>query len=170
MEKYNSSFVADNMQKHTDQFVEGKIDLPTWQKKMAGELKQGHVINATVGAGGRNNMDYSKWGRVGNQLRQQYNYLNNFAVEIANGQLTPGQIQYRVGMYAKSVRTSYFAGQNIAKGEAGLTMERRITRSGKPCDPCRNSESRGWQPLGTLPKPGQDCQGLTNCLCYMEYK
>ena len=170
VESYNSEFVGANMDKHTDKFIEGKMDLPTWQKKMAGELKQGHVINATVGAGGRANMNYSKWGRVGNALRQQYNWLNNFSVEIANGNLTPAQIQYRVNMYAKSVRSSYFAGQRVAKEEAGLTMERRVTTSGNPCDPCAKDEKMGWQPLGTLPVPGTDCKGLTNCMCYMEYR
>ena len=170
VESYNSKFVGSNMDKVTEQFIDGKVDLPTWQKKMAGELKQGHVINATVGAGGRDNMDYSKWGRVGNQLRRQYNYLNNLAIEVKNGTVTPGQLRYRVKMYAKSVRTSYFAGEGIAKGEAGLTMEKRVTTSGAPCDPCKKDEGLGWQPLGTLPKPGTDCQGLTNCMCYMEYK
>lgn len=170
VEKFNSSFVAENIEAHTQRFLDGAIDLPAWQKRVANELKQGHIINSTVGKGGRAQMTFADWGRTGRALRDQYSWLNNFAVEIKNGQLTAGQIKHRAGMYANSVRSSYFRGLTAAKKIAGNTQERRITTSEKPCDTCISVEARGWQPIGTLPMPGTDCEGYSSCKCIMEYR
>lgn len=170
VEKFNSKFVGDNIQMHTDRFLAGEIQLQTWQRRVANELKQSHIINYSVGKGGRAQVKPADWGKIGNALKQQYRYLNNFAMAIKNGQLTPGQIKYRIGLYGKSVRSSYFSGLTAAKAVAGYSQERRKTTSKEPCDRCEEIERWGWQPIGTVPDPGTDCQGLTNCKCYKEYK
>ena len=170
VEKFNSTFVNDNIQTHTDRFLQGKIQLQTWQRRVAYELKQGHIVNFTVGKGGRAQMTFSDWGKLGNALKNQYRYLNNFAQAIKNGQLTAGQIKYRVGLYSQSVRSSYFSGLTATKAASGYTLERRRTTASDPCDRCVDVETWGWQPIGTVPDPGTDCKGLTNCRCFKEYK
>ena len=115
-------------------------------------------------------MTFSDWGKVGRALRDQYRWLNGFATDIKSGRLTAGQIRYRAGMYAKSIRSSYFRGLTEAKRLAGNTLERRVTTSEEPCDTCVSVEAQGWQPIGSIPEPGTDCEGYTNCKCYKEYR
>ena len=170
VEKFNSKFIGENIDAITERFIAGQMDLQTWQVRIAKELKTGHTINAAVGRGGRSAMTFSDWGKVGRRLRDQYNYLNGFARAIKSGRLTPGQIRHRAGMYAKSVRSSYFGGLTAAKKVAGYAFEKRITTSEKPCGQCSAWESRGWLPIGTVPEPGTDCDGLTQCLCYKDFK
>ena len=170
VEKYNNKFIQDNIDRSTERLISGDITLQEWQDKVADEIKQGHVINATVGKGGRAAMGQSDWGRVGRRLRDQYQYLNGFSQAIKAGTLTPGQIRVRMNMYVNAIRSSYYGGLTAAMKVAGRKMERRRTTSATPCGQCTAWEARGWQPIGTVPEPGIDCDGLTNCKCEKEYK
>ena len=173
VERFNLDYVQSNIDGLTQRFIDGKIELSEWQTKVALELKQAHVINLQIGKGGQANTTFSDYGRIGSRLRFQYQRLNMFANQIATGipsEMTTGQIKYRASMYAKSVRSSYFAGLTQAKREAGFSEEHRYTTSTEPCDNCVATEQRGWQPIGTLPDPGVDCLGYTNCKCYKEYR
>ena len=173
IEKYNLDYVGQNIDRLTQNFIDGKMDMPTWEKRMALELKHAHVINLQIGKGGQNNVTFSDYGKIGARLKFQYKRLTLFAQQIATGaprKMSIGQIKYRATLYANSVRSSYFTGLTQAKIEAGFTKERRITTSEKPCDVCSSLEAQGFQPIGSLPDPGTQCLGLTNCHCHKDYE
>lgn len=114
------SNVVDEMRAHqlathstleslTRQLYSGNINLAQWQIATASELKDAHLAQAIFGAGGRVNMDFAAFGRVGQTLREQYGFLNNFANEIAAGNVSEAQALARIKMYGNAVQQSYYA-------------------------------------------------------------
>lgn len=102
----------------TNRLYNREISLAQWQLGTAAELKDAHLAQALFGAGGRQNMDFSKWGRVGQTLREQYAYLNRFAQDIADGKVSQAQALARIRQYGKVSQVSYwneFAVQNKGK-------------------------------------------------------
>src|SRR5689334_8348422 len=67
----------------TRQLYAGDINLARWQVAVASELKDAHLAQAMFAVGGRDNMGFAEFGRVGQTLREQYGYLNTFAEQIA---------------------------------------------------------------------------------------
>ncbi len=145
--------------------------LDAWQEAFVVELRRAHTQLAALGRGGWEQMTFSDWGRVGQQLRFEYEHLREFARQIANGELSMAQIQMRMQMYADHVWTSYWAARTAAMEEAGATEEQRIVdAAAENCDDCIGYAAQGWQPIGTLPEPGQDSQCQANCRCMKEYR
>ena len=99
-------------------------------------------------------------------------------MDIANGKRLPdgtfrpysqAEIRARSNLYMNASNKQYWRGKTEAKIGAGFIFERRFTHNDTPCDPCTKEAAKGKQPIGTLPKPGEDCDGTTNCRCTMEY-
>lgn len=134
------------------------------------ELKTLHIQMALVGVGGKNNATQSLYGKVGNTLKQEYRYLNNFIDDIVSGNLTPSQIKARQNMYANKIWNSYWLARTDKAREV-FTQERRVLQPAEHCDDCIALAAVGWQPIGTLPKPADgSTQCLSNCRCIMEYR
>lgn len=106
---------------------------------MRQEIKKAYIRAYELGRGGRQAMTYSDWGSVGGMLKEQYSYLDRFLGDIAEGNLSEGQIRTRFGMYLRSSREGYERGSS------------RATR----------------MPPGILPAYPGDGQSecLTNCKC-----
>jgi len=165
VESFNADAIAGNIGSLTDDLIDGKINLRQWQSGMASELKDGYLVNAMAGRGGRNAMTQADFGRQGGRLKAEYSALNNFAGEIEAGDLSEAQIRARAKMYGKGPRTAYYDGQTAANGVAGLTEERRNLGQADHCGPCIGFAGQGWQPIGSLPEPGTECEGRNNCKC-----
>lgn len=153
----------------TQRFVDGSIDLATWQKRVSSELKQAHVVASVLGRGGREKMTYSDWGRVGGRLRSEFRYLDNFAREILSGQLTAALIVARAASYIDGARRSFFAAKTASEAENGAEWEQRFLGAGESCDDCLFYASMGKQPIGSLPEPGERSICGNNCQCVKIY-
>ena len=114
-----------------------EISLQRWQLNFRRDLKQSYIDQYLLAKGGRQNMTQSDWGSLGGMLRNQYQYMNRFAEEIASGRLTEGQVRVRMDMYFKSSRQA---------------NERAAIRA------------RGMPDLPAYPGDGST-QCLTNCRC-----
>jgi len=165
-----SDFTAQNMRRHTERFIAGEIDLPTWQDRIAKELRNSYLVSTQIGRGGKNAMTPADYGRIGGRLRFEYRKLNQFALEIKAGMLTDAQILARVQLYAPGARTAYYDGLTAAMKDAELTEERRVLNPAEHCEDCVGYARMGWQPIGTLPQPGTMSRCLHNCQCTMEYR
>lgn len=111
----------ENKQKETvraisDRLSNGEISIQRWVFEMRQAIKDAYVVQYTVGKGGYDNMSQADWGRVGGILRQQYQYLNNFAAEAARGDLTPRQIAARAGLYIDSSTQAFERGKAASHG------------------------------------------------------
>ena len=165
-----TGFTQDNLARITDRMIAGKMSLSDWQKQFAQELKDSYVVNLQIGRGGRNVTTQADYGRIGQRLRSEYGYLNNFAREIASGELSPEQIKARVNQYAAGTRKAYYDGRTAAAKDGGFTEERRVLNPAEHCSDCLDYAGKGWQPIGTLPEPGESSQCRNNCKCEKEYR
>ena len=119
------------------QIANGDITLQQWQIGMREVIKDTYINEYMLGAGGRNAMTQADWGRVGQMVRQQYEYVDNFARDIAAGRYSEAGIAARARMYPESASQAYERG---------------------------NTESRGMPQLPAYPGDGST-QCLSNCKC-----
>lgn len=150
----------------------GSISLADWQTRMAQEIKLLHVASTSAARGGWAQMSQSDWGWVGQRIRTQYQFLNNFAAQIGDGtQQLDGRLLVRTDLYAQAARGSYeeFRRRHLANTRE-VVGERRVLGVADHCstagglEGCLELAAKGVQPPGTLPPIGQSpCRG--NCKC-----
>lgn len=128
----------------TTQLTTGLLNVGDWETIIRQELKDAYIQDYVLGRGGLGQMTQADWGSVGGMLSDQYRHLDDFAAEIANGELTAAQIQARTEMYFESATEAY---------------ERANARSwGVPVDK-----------LPAMPGDGST-QCITNCRCAWEFE
>jgi hypothetical protein len=169
IERFNNGVIQNNVDNLTERFLDGRLTLAQWQQAMALEIKDGWLVSAMAGRGGRNAMTQADWGRLGGRLRYEYSRLNRFADRIKNGELTAAQIRANAQLYALAPRTGYWDGQTAAMIDAGYVAEQRFLGAADHCSICIDLAARGRQPIGTLPEPGTQCEGKRQCKCRKEY-
>lgn len=158
------------MQSFSRQLQAGSISLQEWYDGMRSNMKIIHNLDAAIAKGGWAQMTQSDWGAVGQLTRQQYQFLNNFALQIANGtQSLDGRFIVRSGMYADAARGTGEDMKRRDAGNRGFTEERRVLGVADHCTDCLEFSARGWQPIGTLPRIG-DSLCKTNCHCHFEFR
>ena len=129
----------------TERLLSDQIDVNTWLTQVRAELKNIYIQQYLLGIGGKWQLTQADYGSIGGMLGEQYKYLQNFAREIAAGNLSPGQIKRRIAMYANSCREGFGRGRARAHGI----------------------------PDGALPAypgDGRSCLGMTNCACFWDIK
>ena len=94
-----------------DGLISGKMTLGVWETAIRQQLKTEYIQQYLLGIGGARNITQKDYGSIGGMLREQYRYLNGFAHEIADGKLTPAQIENRLNMYFNSARESFERGR-----------------------------------------------------------
>lgn len=153
-------------------------------EKAAGILKQIHISNGIVAAGGVDNMynlfanDYLAIGRT---LRSHYGLSENkeqpFGLVFLFQQLKDGEVvspkllEHRLRMFAASGSQS---GDAVTKNKEiikGRSLARRILgATDNHCVSCLFYSNQGWIPISEVILPGQKCECHTNCKCSIEYK
>jgi hypothetical protein len=94
--------------------------LTGWVNVMRENIKNAYINQYMLAMGGRNNMKPADWGRVGAEIKKQYRFLNQFANEIANGQLSEKQIANRAKMYIDGSTQLFERANVIARGMPDL--------------------------------------------------
>lgn len=170
MVQLNNNYAKQNISEITDKFFDGRLTLPQWQDAIKAEIKQEWLVAMMAGRGGKDQMTQADYGRLGGRLSYEYRKLADFAIEIKSGNLSEAQIRARIALYADGARTGFWDGLQAAQTAAGKTEERRILGEAEHCQSCMAYAAMGWQPLGSLPSPGTQCECLHNCKCTKEYK
>lgn len=149
----------------------GSITLAQWEAGMRDIIRE-EFTNAMIAAkGGREFVTQSDWGYLGSLLKKQYQYLHNFAADIAKNPEAwmNGRLNMRMSLYQKA---SYAAFQEMVRREHienGYTDERRVLGVADHCPGCLQQASLGWQPIGTLdPIGAEECN--MSCQCEFEYR
>ncbi|MGA1471374.1 MAG: hypothetical protein ACO32Q_08480 [Burkholderiaceae bacterium] len=154
----------------TKMMAEGNITLDQWQGSVREAIKAAHIQAAIIGHGGKDSMGASEYGRIGQRLRSEYAFLQNFANEILGGRISAPMAVARISLYAHSVRGSYWQGLELRKQSEGYGMMRRILDpQAQHCSDCPAYAARGIVPLGTLPMPGQRCACRSRCRCTVQF-
>lgn len=150
--------------------IDGRVPVSALQEAGIVELRRAHTQIAALGRGGWSQMRNTDWLDVGRQLKFEYRHWRDFMGQVARGELSAAQIEMRFGMYENHIWTSYWKAQTTASREAGFVEERRIRQAAESCPECLGYEGRGWQPIGSLPEPGQESSCGANCKCVKEYR
>lgn len=132
-----------------DDLATGKINVQQWVYNMRQEIKRAYLGEYELGVGGRNMMTQADYGRVGGQLKRQYEYLNNFAKEIQDGKLSQAQIQMRSRMYIDGATQSYERARSASMGMPLLPAYpgdgQTICRSNCKCNWKIEKVDSGWE-------------------------
>jgi hypothetical protein len=159
-----------SVRRYTKMLAEGSITLDQWQGSMREAIKAAHIQAAIVGHGGRTGMSSSDYGRVGQRLRQEYAYLQNFALDMLEQRMSAPMAMARASLYAQSVRGSFWEGGAIRQEKQGFSlMKRLLDAQAQHCEDCLAYASRGIVPIGSVPLPGQRCACRARCRCGVQY-
>ncbi len=161
---------ADRMVGLAQQLRDGAITLADWQVSMMKEIKAVNIAGALLERGGWFQMTTADFGRVGRIIRGEYEFLRNFAQQLASGKQKPdGTVIRRARAYAGAARSTYYRFVQNAWAAKGFDLERSILTPADHCDDCVAEDKRGYQPIGEVTPVGSR-QCLTNCRCRMGYK
>lgn len=158
----------------TEQFRQRALTLGEWEQAMRRELSTLHVAAATVAKGGRAEMSQSDYGRVGQLVREQFEWLRARADKITSGeQFADGSLSAISQLYAEAARATHQVIVSREMAVRGFTEERNILdREAAHClgdNSCPGESARGWVPLGTLIPLGKRRCG-PNDRCHFQYR
>jgi hypothetical protein len=141
-----------------------QIDLVTWQIRMAREIKNVQLYSAAAAKGGWAQLSSADLGRVGQSVRAQLEYLNDFAREIRTGKQSISGMVGRVRLYAQSGRPTFHRTERAEMQVRGYDEERNIRYAGDSCAGCVSETAREWVPIGTLVPVGyRNCKSNDRC-------
>lgn len=162
--------LENQLKRFTRMLADGFITLDQWQGSVREALKSAHIQAATIGHGGKASMGSAEYGRIGQKLRAEYNYLQGFTRDLLDGRLSTPMAIARIGLYAQSVRGSYWEGTEMREQKRGFSLMRRVLDSqAQHCQDCIDYAARGIVAIGSLPMPGQRCACRARCKCSIVY-
>lgn len=152
----------------TQSLVNEQISLAEWQVGMMEQIKISHTAAAASARGGWAQMSQSDWGATGRLIRAQYDFLRNFANEVASGkQLLNGTALFRANLYAQAPRGTFEEmRRRYERLMNGMEEEARRLGEADHCNGCIEQAELGFQPIGSgvlAPIGSQEC--VTNCHC-----
>jgi hypothetical protein len=154
----------------------GQIDIAQWEVQMQNYLRAQYRVAMELTKGGSQNITQSDWGYEGSALKKQYEFLNNFAKDIANNPdaWMSGRLDARMGLYKESAYAALEDFQRRDTIDRGFTEERRVLGIADHCPDCLEvgvepGSDGGWAPIGTLPAIG-DSVCIVKCKCEFEYR
>lgn len=151
-----------------EKVANGQLSVDQLQSAMTSHLSYAHDMLYGIGRGGIFAMQQSDFERLTTIKEGEYSYLENFMADIANGNLSVGQIQARIKLYNENTYGTFNAGVEAAGIANGHDECRRVLNPAEHCDDCIELAGRGWQPIGTLPLPTKGSACKANCKCTYE--
>lgn len=152
-----------------EQLRNREITIAQWQKLMENNIAKIHLASAAAAKGGWAQMDQSDFGRVGSLVKFEYQQMRRLARQIEQGLPLDGRFTRRVGQYSQAGRHTYHVFDRREQEALGMTKERSLLHARDSCLGCLSAAAKRWQPIGTLPLPGErDCK--RNCRCQMRYR
>jgi hypothetical protein len=153
-----------------EQLRAARIDLVSWQVRMAREIKNVQLYSAAAAKGGWAQLTQADLGRVGQSVQAQLRYLNRFARQIQTGaQPLDGRMVERAKMYADSGRQLFDRTYRAEMIVRGYTHERSVRYAGDSCAGCVAEAAKGWVSIGSIVPVGQR-QCLSRCRCTVSYR
>jgi hypothetical protein len=148
----------------SEQLRAGSIDLAQWQRTLRDVVKETMLDAESVARGGWNQLTQADFGRVGQAVRAQYEYLDAFTQAIRAGLPLDGRFLNRAAMYAKAARPFFHDEQRQLLEDTGYTEEWNILHAAEHCGGCVDMTALGRVPIGTLIPIGErDCLGNDRC-------
>lgn len=150
----------------SQQLREGDISLAEWQTQMMQQIKIIILAGAVMQLGGWQLMTQADFGRVGQIVRREYDFLRTFAKQIASGeQKLDGTLARRAGLYGQQGRPTYLTFWDSTAAQRGFDEERSVLQPAEHCTECISEDAKGFQPIGQMIPIGQRiCRSNDRCL------
>ncbi len=159
--------VKDALAGHGRALANGTMTPAQFQAAARADIKAAHIQARLLAIGGRENATPKDWGKVGNELRNQYGYLAEFA---ATPEMSEAYAANRASLYGgAAVKGTYTAGQQSSHAANGYDQARKVgPNDGATCSDCSEEIAQGWVPIEDAPTIGHT-QCLSNCRCEVEF-
>jgi hypothetical protein len=154
----------------SERLLNGEMSLGAWQSELQNVIRLSHLATATIAAGGAEQMTFSRYGSVGNEIKSEYQFLRGFAEDIASGrQPMNGSLTARARQYGQASRSTFEEARRRDQIMRGYQFERNVLHAGESCSECKAQTGRGLVPIGTLvPVGSRICR--SNCRCSISYQ
>lgn len=164
--------LSTRMQAHARNLTAGNIDLPTFQRRAAEDLKLSLVRSTIIGSGGKSLTTSQAYGSTGRLLREQYQFLSGFARDLAEGKLSKAQAIQRASLYGASTRSAFHQAEKIARGREGFKLAKRILdASSQHCNECLQfATGDRFVPIEQIVPVGTRCSCHSRCRCSIIWK
>jgi hypothetical protein len=96
VEAQRTAMVTDEL---ADRLAAGDVNVQQWVQESRQIIRTTFIAEYALAHGGWRDLTSHDWGIIGHLCRDQYGFLNDFATQIANGELSAGQIKARASMY-----------------------------------------------------------------------
>lgn len=163
----------ERMAQLTAAYRAGEIAPAVWAVQMREEVKAAHLQQIALAKGGWDRLTQQDYGRVGAAVKAIYPKIAGSAADVQAGTVSEAQLRTRLTDYAGSARRLYYQAEREQRpaAEGMVSLERRyLDPSAQHCEDCLDYAARGWQPAGSLPVPGQDCECGGHCRCSIVYR
>lgn len=138
-----------------------------WFTGTKAELRAMHTAMAMIAQGGKLQMEAKSWGKVGQMIRTEMDYLRQFERGIANGAVSDAQLLARVIAYGEAGRKVYENMVKAREAEAGM-YARRVLMPGQNCEDCIEAASDEFVPADEVLEIGASTCGVF-CNCLLEF-
>lgn len=140
-----------------------------WIIEARSELTSMHTALAMIAQGGREQMNVRSWGRVGQMVKSEMEYLRKFEIALANGEVSDAQMLARLISYGEAGYKTYSNMVKAREADAGMYARRVLNGSVKEhCDDCISAASDEFVPASEVREIGDsECGSL--CHCDVEY-
>lgn len=140
-----------------------------WIIEARTELTSMHTALAMIAQGGREQMDSKSWGRVGQMVKSEMEYLRKFEIALDAGEVSDAQMLARLAMYGEAGYKTYSNMVKAREADAGMYARRVLDDSAKEhCDDCVSAASDEFVPASEVREIG-DSQCASLCRCDVIY-
>ncbi len=150
--------------------ISGEMEINDWEKATAKILRDIHTQQYLLGIGGNKKMTNIDYGILGGEIKHELKYLRKFSKDIASKGMSEAQFKHRLTMYLEATTGTYEKARLKSHRRAGYKWEKRVRTKNESCSPCIGFEAMGWQPIGSLPNPTEECTCRSNCGCYKRFE
>lgn len=158
------------LQRLTQQMIDGNLDLSNWENQFADTLKRSHIRMIILTQGGQRRTGISAYAIAGRNLKDEYKYLDNFALQLSNGEISEKQALNRAKAYARSIIPTFYEGYHFNRSKEGFTVASRdLSLFADHCKDCPNYVTNGYLPIDQVTPKGRNCQCRGKCQCLVRY-
>jgi hypothetical protein len=144
-----------------DQLAAGDLTVQDWLRAMRAEVQAANLGEFVFGRGGVNAMAADDIDAVSRAVEGQFAYLQRFAEQLANGDLTAAQVAARAQLYAAAARQAFERGRAAAFGNPPLPTYPTVgseCRANCRCEWSIRETDTAWECTWVL-----DTSGTDNC-------
>lgn len=152
----------------TARLQDGSLSREQWQEAMQSLLTSAHIIAASVGKGGRDNV--TDWSKVEKKIDWQAGFLGAFGAAVVAGSVSAARAAQRAASYADAAYVTFSNAdvERKAGGEREMLC-RLVQNSQEGCSECQSDAAEGWMPVSEMGELGtRECGDW--CKCYIEFE